>query len=164
MKKKIGIIVLVLVVIIALLGMCGGNDSDTSTTSDQEQKTEQKSEEKQAVEEKASPEDNMTTAQKNAYKAAQNYLDTMAFSKKGLIDQLSSEYGDGYEKADATFAVETLEKEGLVDWNEQAEKAAKNYLETMSFSKDGLIEQLESEYGDQFTHEQAVHGADVAYK
>jgi hypothetical protein len=38
---------------------------------------------------------------------------------------------------------------------------AKSYLSFMSFSRDGLIDQLEFEG---FTHSQAVYGADRAYK
>jgi Host cell surface-exposed lipoprotein len=45
-----------------------------------------------------------------------------------------------------------------VNWNKQAAKSAKNYLDTMAFSRSGLIEQLESEFGDGFTHAQAVYG------
>jgi type IV secretory pathway VirB10-like protein len=97
-----------------------------------------------------------TTAQENAIASAENYLDFSAFSKKGLIEQLSSEYGDGFSKADATFAVKHID----VNWNEQAAKSAKNYLDFSSFSRSGLIEQLESEYGDGFTHAQAVYGVD----
>ena len=43
------------------------------------------------------------------------------------------------------------------DWNEQAVKKAAEYLEYSSFSRDGLISQLEFEG---FTHEQAVHGVE----
>lgn len=94
-----------------------------------------------------------TRAQENALRAAQNYLDFSPFSKRGLIDQLTSEYGDGYELADARWAVNRLD----VDWKEQAVRAAENYLELSSFSRQGLIEQLTSEYGDRYTRDQAVH-------
>ena len=43
------------------------------------------------------------------------------------------------------------------DWNEQAVKKAKQYLETTAFSRDGLIEQLEFEG---YTAEQAAYGAE----
>jgi hypothetical protein len=104
--------------------------------------------------EKAEEAPEYTTAQENAIASAENYLDTMAFSRKGLIEQLSSDYGEGFSKADAIFAVNHID----VDWNEQAAKSAKNYLDTMAFSRKGLIEQLESEFGDGFTHAQAVYG------
>jgi hypothetical protein len=72
---------------------------------------------------------------------------------------LSSEYGEGFSKADATYAVDALN----VDWNEQAAKSAKSYLSHSSFSRQGLIEQLSSEAGEGFTHAQAVYGVDAAY-
>lgn len=97
-----------------------------------------------------------TAAQDNALRAAGSYLDTMPFSKAGLIDQLSSEYGSAFDKADAKWAVAQLD----VDWNEQAVTAAENYLDTMAFSRQGLIDQLSSEYGSQFTKAQATYAAD----
>lgn len=100
----------------------------------------------------------LTPSQQNAIRSAQSYLDFMAFSRLGLIDQLSSEYGDQYPVEDATFAVDSLN----VDWNEQAIKAAKSYLDFQAFSCQGLIDQLSSDYGDQYTVEQATVGAQAA--
>ena len=59
---------------------------------------------------------------------------TMAFSRKGLIQQLSSSAGEGFSRADATYAVNHID----VNWNEQAAKAAQSYLDTMAFSRQGL--------------------------
>jgi hypothetical protein len=95
-----------------------------------------------------------TTSQENARRSAENYLEMSAFSRNGLIEQLSSEHGEGFSKADAIYAVDHID----VDWNEQAAKSAKNYLDMSPFSRQGLIEQLSSEYGDGFTHAQAVYG------
>ena len=95
-----------------------------------------------------------TAGQKNARRSAETYLDTMAFSRKGLIQQLSSSAGEGFSRADATYAVNHID----VNWNEQAAKAAQNYLDTMPFSRQGLIEQLSSSAGDGYTHAQAVYG------
>ena len=67
---------------------------------------------------------------------------------------MSSSAGEGYSRADATYAVNHID----VDWNEQAAKAAQNYLDTMPFSRQGLIEQLSSDAGDGYTHAQAVYG------
>ena len=108
---------------------------------------------------KPRPTEQATTAsQEQAIRAAGEYLNTTAFSRKGLIDQLSSAYGAGFSRADATFAVDHI----TVDWDQQAVTAAREYLATMSFSRSGLIRQLESEYGGKFTHAQAVHGAEGA--
>ena len=45
-----------------------------------------------------------------------------------------------------------------MDWYEQAATSARTYLDNGSFSRAGLIEQLESAYGEGFTHTQAVYG------
>ena len=58
----------------------------------------------------------LTRPQKNAIRSAEQYLSFAGFSRQGLIDQLSSSYGDGYNRADATVAVDSLN----VDWNQQA--------------------------------------------
>ncbi len=103
------------------------------------------------------PADNFTPGQRNAIAKAKSYLDYSAFSKKGLIEQL--EYSQ-FSTADATFAVQHLESTGAVDWNEQAVKKAKSYLDYSSFSLQGLVEQLE--YSG-FTPSQAQYGATTAY-
>ena len=93
-----------------------------------------------------------TVSQQNAVRSAESYLDTMAFSRSGLIDQLVFE---GYSEADATFAVDSI----TVDWNEQARRSAESYLETMPFSRSGLIDQLMFEG---YTQSQATYGVDAA--
>lgn len=100
----------------------------------------------------------LTAGQEQAVGAAQDYLSIKAFSRKGLIEQLSSEYGEGFSVKDATFAVDYLK----VDWNAQAAAKAKEYLATQHFSRKGLIQQLDSAYGEQFTHAQAVYGVSKA--
>ncbi|KQR08444.1 Ltp family lipoprotein [Cellulomonas sp. Leaf334] len=102
-----------------------------------------------------------TVSQQNAYRSAESYLSYTAFSRAGLIGQLTSEYGAGFPAADAEFAVARLEAEGGVDWNAEAAEAAKSYLEYTSFSRQGLLDQLTSEYGAQFTPEQAEYGVSL---
>ena len=87
--------------------------------------------------------------------AARSYLDLSGFSRQGLIDQLSSEYGDQFSVEDATAAVDSL----TVDWNAEATESAQSYTELQGFSCQGLIDQLSSEYGSQFTSAQAAFGA-----
>ena len=103
--------------------------------------------------EPAEPE--ITRAQENALRSAESYLEFKGFSKKGLIQQLSSEYGEGFELRDAKWAVNHVD----VNWNEQAVRSAESYLEFKAFSCKGLIEQLSSEYGEQFTTKQATYAA-----
>lgn len=100
----------------------------------------------------------LTGPQRNAVRSAEQYLSIMSFSRDGLIDQLSSSYGDGYTVADATVAVDSLS----VDWRAEAVKSAKQYLEMMGFSCQGLIEQLSSDHGSRFTVDQATYGAQQA--
>ena len=88
----------------------------------------------------------ITTGERNALKSAQNYLSVMAFSYRGLVEQLEYE---GYTTSEAEYAADNCG----ADWNQQAVKKAKEYLAVMSFSRDGLIEQLEYEG---FTHSQAT--------
>lgn len=100
----------------------------------------------------------LTGPQKNAVRSARQYLSLTGFSRDGLIEQLSSDYGEGYDEADATIAVDSLD----VDWNENAVRSAKQYLELTGFSCKGLIEQLSSSAGGKFTESQARHGAQAA--
>lgn len=73
--------------------------------------------------------------QKNAVRSAENYLRSKSFSRSGLIEQLSSEYGDSYRASDATLAVDSLG----VDWNKQAVRAAKEYLNFPVFLAKGSL-------------------------
>lgn len=97
----------------------------------------------------------LTNQQSNAVRSAQLYLSIQGFSRSGLIEQLSSEYGDGYSVRDATVAVDSLN----VDWNKQAVESARLYLSITGFSCRGLIEQLSSSYGDSYTQNEATNAA-----
>ncbi|MFD6177139.1 MULTISPECIES: Ltp family lipoprotein [unclassified Isoptericola] len=139
--------------------------ADENTVEDadvEEPSTEQAAEEKTAKEpatkEPATKEvaDGPTVAQQNALESAQSYLEYSGFSKQGLLDQLTSEYGDGFETADATWAIKHVD----ADWKAEAVESAESYLEYDSFSRSGLIDQLSSEYGDQYTRAQAEYAAD----
>ncbi|WP_087865087.1 Ltp family lipoprotein [Comamonas thiooxydans] len=99
-----------------------------------------------------------TGPQKNAIRSAKAYLDLKGFSRAGLIEQLSSDAGDGYAVKDATVAVDSLN----IDYNRQAGRAAVDYQKLMGFSCKGMIEQLSSSAGDQFTRAQATAGARAA--
>jgi hypothetical protein len=101
---------------------------------------------------------NLTGTQKNAVRSAESYLSLTGFSRAGLIGQLSSPYGDGYNVADATAAVDSLS----VDWNAQAVRSANQYLGMTGFSCQGLIDQLSSDAGDKYTVGQATYGAQQA--
>ena len=97
---------------------------------------------------------NVSIEYQNALNSAKSYLRSMAFSRKGLIEQLKYEK---YSTAAATYAVDNCG----ANWNEQAVKSAKSYLRSMAFSKQELIEQLEYEG---FTKSQAQYGVNAVYK
>ena len=141
-KKRKGLgcfTVIIIVLILWIIVVASGGDSEpvsTGTTS----RTPSVS--------VSSETSNLTMGQKNALRAADNYLRTIPFSHDGLIHQLEYE---GYSTEDATYAADNCG----ADWNEQAARCAKNYLNTMSFSRSSLIDQLEYEG---FTQSQAEYG------
>jgi hypothetical protein len=102
----------------------------------------------------------LTSGQKNALRSAENYIEMMGMSKAGLIRQLSSPAGEGYSKADATFAANHVK----ADWNAEAIESAKNYMEMMPMSRAALIQQLSSPAGEQFTKAQATQAADAVLR
>ncbi|MFC0645668.1 Ltp family lipoprotein [Cellulomonas phragmiteti] len=102
-----------------------------------------------------------TLVQQNAYRQAKAYVDGMPFSRAGLLRQLTSEYGGKFLVEDAEFGVARLEAEGGVDWMAEAVEAAQSYQEVFPMSRQGLIDQLTSEYGSQFTLEQATHAVNT---
>lgn len=97
----------------------------------------------------------MTGAQQQAVDAAEGYLsDGQGFSEQGLLNQLTSSYGDGFSRSDAEFAVSYLNP----NWDQQAVDAAQGYLsEGQGFSDQGLIQQLTSSAGSGFTEAQAEY-------
>jgi len=137
--------------ILLAISACGDLEADTGGT---DVTTTQETSDQGAGEtskKKAKPK--MSVEQEQAVEAAKSYLAMSSFSKAGLIDQLSSEYGDAFPREIAEFAV----KHSGANWKAEAVEAAESYLEMTSFSRQGLIEQLTSEAGDQFTKKQAEH-------
>lgn len=106
----------------------------------------------------APPVQQPTVAQQQALDSAQSYLDMGdGMSKAGLIKQLHSHYGEGFAKADAVWAADHVN----VNWNHQAVLSAQSYLDMGDgMSREGLIEQLHSPYGEGFTLAQATYAAD----
>ena len=89
MKKIIPIIIIVLIVIIIAISCGSGDDEEKATNTDTNTTTTEEATEPDKPE--------MTMAQENAYGSAKDYIDNGAFSKQGLLQQLTSEYGEGYE-------------------------------------------------------------------
>ena len=100
----------------------------------------------------AGSDNGLTPSQNNAIESAQSLVDTLPFSRQGLLDQLTSEFGSQFSEEDATFAVDSLS----IDWNEEAIEGAQSLVDTLPISRQGLLDQLTSEFGSQFTQEEAT--------
>jgi hypothetical protein len=87
----------------------------------------------------------------SALKKAESYVDLMHMSKRGVYDQLTSEYGEKFSAAAAQYAVDNVK----ADWNAQALASAKNYQDNMHMSPSAIHSQLTSEYGEKFTQAEA---------
>jgi hypothetical protein len=101
----------------------------------------------------------LARANARAVESAQTYIDMGAFSKQGLYEQLSSDYGEGFTEAEAQYAVDHVR----VNWKKEAVQSARGYLENSAMSRDGLLEQLTSDYGEGFTYEEAVYAVNKVY-
>lgn len=97
-----------------------------------------------------------STEYTNALKKAETYSNTMHMSKKGIYNQLTSEYGEKFPADAAQYAVDNMQ----ADWNANALKKAKTYQSTMSMSKSAIYDQLVSEYGENFTASEAKYAID----
>lgn len=148
----IGIIFLVMVSIAA-------SDDNTSSSSDSAEDTTEIVDSLNDGNSPKSQPSKYTVEQEEAIEQAESYLDTMPMSRKGLIDQLSSEYGGQFPKKTAVFAVNHIK----VDWKQEAFESADSYKNNMGMSKAGIFDQLTSEYGEQFTGAQAQYAVDRVF-
>lgn len=124
--------------------------SDTQAASSAPNTTDESKEETQPKN------DNVSTEYKNALKKAKIYSDTMHMSKRGIYDQLVSEYGEKFPEDAAQYAVDNLD----ADWNANALAKAKEYQKLMAMSVSAIYDQLTSDYGEKFTAEEAQYAID----
>lgn len=156
-KRIIGIICIVAFVLTGAFApkseTASSNNATTASISTQSSKsTEQKktkSLQQQGLEDK-----NATNSQRNALKKAIMYAEKMHMSKAKVYEQLTSEFGEKFPEADAQWAIEHLSD---IDWNKQALVKAQTYQKQMSMSLDSIRDQLVSDYGEQFTPEEAEY-------
>lgn len=93
----------------------------------------------------------------NALTKGLSYAKNLHMSKKGVYDQLTSSYGEGFSADAAQYAIDNMTG---VDWNANALAKAQEYYTGMSMSKSAVYDQLTSEYGEQFTASQAQYAID----
>lgn len=135
------------VVVIILLGVIGAtmstdsnSNANTNTVPNAEQVNEVKTEDTSVPKE-----------YKSALNKAASYANTMHMSKRGVYDQLVSDYGEKFSAEAAQYAVDNVK----ADWNANALAKAKNYQNTMNMSPAAIHDQLISEYGEKFTKAEA---------
>jgi hypothetical protein len=162
MKKALKIIGIIFGAFVVILIIAGISDSSTkdkgvSTTKQEtikEEATTSKPEEKQEEKPAAtitSKQPNVPTEYKSALNKATTYANTMHMSKKGVYNQLVSEYGEKFSPEAAQYAIDNVK----ADWNANALAKAKTYQDTMSMSPASIRNQLISDYGEKFTETEA---------
>jgi hypothetical protein len=145
--------ILVAIILIAGVSMCGNNDSpttnDTTGTQSVTETTTGTTTASDAT--NAGTTESVPKEYKSALKQAETYSKMMHMSKKGIYDQLTSEYGGQFSAEAAQYAVDNVK----ADWKANALKKAQTYQDDMAMSPNAIRDQLVSEYGEQFTAEEA---------
>ncbi len=103
------------------------------------------------------PSADVSTEYQNALTKGLSYAKNLHMSKKGVYDQLTSSYGEGFSADAAQYAIDNMTG---VDWNANALAKAQEYYTGMSMSKSAVYDQLTSEYGEQFTTSEAQYAID----
>jgi hypothetical protein len=88
---------------------------------------------------------------RSALNKAGSYANVMHMSKRGVYDQLTSEYGEKFSAPAAQYAIDNVK----ADWNANALAKARTYQNTMSMSPAAIRDQLVSEHGEKFTQSEA---------
>ncbi len=92
----------------------------------------------------------------NALASAETYSRMMHMSKRGIYEQLVSEYGDKFPADAAQYAIDNLD----ADYKENALKTARTYQDDLHMSSSAIYDQLTSDYGEKFTPEEAQYAID----
>lgn len=105
----------------------------------------------------------------NALKKAETFRNTMNMSTQSIYKQLISEYGEKFTIEEAKYAIDNLNKieEEIEKSESTVSKEFKNALSQAEYygnkskmSKKAIYKQLTSEYGEQFTVEEAQYAID----
>ena len=151
--KKVLITCAVIFGIINIIACGGGVPTDDKGTENSSPATNNSSSETKTEE---APKNDVSIEFKNALKKAETYANIMNMSKKGIYDQLVSEYGEKFPADAAQYAIDNVK----ADWNQNALKKAKTYQSDMNMSTSAIKEQLVSENGEKFTAEEAQYAVD----
>lgn len=142
--------VLGLIVLFMVFGsMSGGNQQSNNTTNSSP--LESASNKTNPAETDESEEPDLPAEYRSALNKATTYANTMHMSKRGVYDQLVSDYGEKFSPEAAQYAIDNVK----ADWNANALAKAKTYQDTMSMSPAAIRDQLVSDYGEKFTEAEA---------
>ena len=159
LKIALGVVLGFVLLVVGCTALILETDNSTDNV-DNPTTQEEEAVEEEAPEAAIPEEETVPFEYEQALKSAQNYVDALHFSRQGLKQQLTSEYGSGFSEEAAEYALEHVD----VDYKEEAVEAAQSYLDAMSFSRQELKQQLTSEYGSGFTEEEAEYALDQVYK
>lgn len=98
----------------------------------------------------ASSDKDVPREHRKALKTAETYATQLHMSKRGIYDQLVSQ-AENFSPDAAQYAIDNVQ----ADWNANALAKAKEYERLMNMSDEAIRNQLTSEYGEQFTAEEA---------
>lgn len=157
---KWGAIIVAVFIVLGIIVQATGGDSDTSSPAGTDAITDTTEPGTDTTDEVTAPEvgqvEDVPAEYKSALRKAKTYVETMHMSKRGVYDQLTSEYGEKFAPEAAQYAVDNLD----ADYNAAALEKAKTYQESMSMSPAAIYDQLISEYGEKFTPEEAQYAVD----
>lgn len=128
----------------------GGNKTPSKSPS-VNSKSVNTSSETEETDTKQAQETNIPTEYKSALNKATTYANMMHMSKKGVYNQLTSDYGEKFSAEAAQYAIDNVK----TDWNSNALAKAKSYQKDQNMSPARIRDQLISEYGEKFTEAEA---------
>lgn len=147
-----GVVVLGLIINISSSGSYSslGPNSTSPTVPETQENISEENTESQTIQQKEQ-EPNVPAEYKSALAKATRYANTMNMSKKGVYDQLVSEYGEKFKPEAAQYAIDNVK----ADWNKNALAKANSYQSNLDMSPAAIRDQLVSPYGEKFTEAEA---------
>jgi len=147
-RHKVLTVILAIVGIAIIAGAAGGGDKSGTSSKANDSTTANSSAASSKTEEKKP---DVPAEYKSALAQAGTYANQLHLSKKGLYDQLVSEYGGKFTAPAAQYAIDNVK----ADWNANAIAQGKTYQNDLHLSPAGIHDQLVSEHGGQFTEAEA---------
>ena len=151
----ISLLILFAIVILGSFGASAPKNSGYNSTSVKSSYSSSKSTYSMPSATTSSP--SVSSEYQNALNKGLQYANQLHMSKKGVYDQLTSSYGEGFPADAAQYAVDHMTD---VDWNANALAKANQYYNDMAMSNSAVYDQLTSEYGEQFTASEAQYAID----